>query len=113
MLNKNKKLIFYLEKEVTYERCFNYQPCKQNNGCTVFDKSKQLLELKAMCSKDADCVAVSCEDPEDDGECNRSMLSDSCDESTRDPQPDWIIHLLSKGVHYSKSNIIVRFYIKN
>ena len=53
-----------------------------------------------MCLNDADCIAVSCEETEDDDECSRAMLSNSCDDTTIDPQSGWTIHLLKTGLYF-------------
>ena len=57
-----------------------------------------------MCLNDADCIAVSCEQSQDDAQCKQSMPSSSCDKTTIDPQPGWTIHLLKAGVYHLKSN---------
>ena len=71
-------------------------------GCKKleFKKPKQLLDLKSMCFNDTGCIAVSCEETKDDDECSRAMLSNSCDDTTIDPQSGWTIHLMKTGLYF-------------
>ena len=80
-------------------RCFNWPNCQSSLGCTRSNIrfSESLDVLKQTCYYDANCKAVSCEDSDGDGVCSRSMLSNSCDETTVDEETNWTAYLLKSG----------------
>lgn len=82
-------------------RCYNWPNCGwlhlENDGCgksKVGADAANLEDLKEACRNDDDCIAVSCEEKADEGECSRYMLSNYCDTTTIDDEFMWTIHLL-------------------
>lgn len=55
----------------------------------------QLNDLVRICLEDVSCVAVSCEYAGLLGECRRSLLSSSCDDSTIDVEYNWTIYFVN------------------
>ena len=78
-------------------RCFNWPDCLESNGCTRFNDVEQLDVLREACLNDMDCIAVSCEDKAGNGECSRSMFSNTCSITTIDDEMKWTIYLLRSG----------------
>lgn len=82
-------------------RCYNWPNCGwrhlENDGCgksKVGAAAENLEDLKEACLNDDDCVAVSCEEKAEEGECSRHMLSNYCNTTTIDDENKWAIHLL-------------------
>ena len=102
--------LFHLGTVIKNEgyRCFNWPDCTRTGDCTESKKSESLNVLKERCLKDSNCVAVSCEDPGEDGYCSRYMLSKTCDKATWDDQEHWSIHLIKSGRELA---VFISFFI--